>query len=245
MSKSDQKLNTRLEHFIAEQGVIITLVPRSVQLHFEEAIDASLTRTLSMRLDLDPEEDVQLPDGRSLKMLSWTMTLIEGSIYNELATKEGAIGLVFHLKESAEVIDGYSPESFHVGSALKPEKFSTLIEAIQNGRLPDQIQITVRGLKYGWCPDGSLKVWDIKTNPDAFLINMQFNIPLIITGERFSDSNDKSLYDDRFPATSGDIRALEQKLTESFTELHHEAQKRWIGLVCLLLVAIVILFFRS
>ena len=230
---------------IAEQGAIITLVPRSAQLYFEEAIDASLSRTLSMRLDLDPEEYIELPDGRSLKMLNWTMTLIEGSIYNELATKEGAIGFVFHLKESVDAIDDYSPESFHVGSILKPEKFSTLLGVIQNGRLPDKIHITVRGLRHGWRPDGSLKVWDIETNPDVFLINMQFNIPLISTGETFADSCDESTNDEKFPATSGDIHAMERKLSQRLAELRREIKKGWMGLVCLSLVAIVILYFRS
>lgn len=245
MSKFDQKINARLEHFTADQGVIITLVPRSAQLHFEEAIDSSLARTLSMHLDLDPEENVEMPDGRSLKMLSWTMTLIEGSTYNEFATKEGAIGFVFHLKESADVIDDFSPELFHVGSVLKPEKFSTLLEILQNGRLPDQIHITVRGLNYGWCPDGSLKIWDIETNPEVFLINMQFNIPLITTDEKFLVSRDETLNDSRFPATTADIRVMERKLTESLTELHRKAQKRWIGILFLVLWVSVTLYLSS
>ena len=235
----------RIERKIADRGVMITLIPKSAQVHFQEAIDAPLTRTISMCLDLDPEEDIQLPDGKSLKMLSWTMTLIEGSIYNDLATKEGAIGLVFHIKKSVDIINDYSPESFHVGSLFKPEKFSTLLGVIQNGCLPDKIHITVRGLRYGGCPDGSLKVWDIVTNTDVFLIEMQFNIPLIATGETFADSSGELIKDGKFPATSGDIRAMERKLTEELVKLRSESQKRWIGLVGLLLVAIAALYTRS
>jgi hypothetical protein len=247
MNKLDQESNMGIENqenWIAEKGAIITLVPRNAQLHFQEAIDAPLTHSINMHLDLDRGEEVRLPDGRSLNELRWTMSLIEGSEYNDEATKQGAIGFVFHLDESVGVVD-YYPESCHIGSALKPEKFATLLATIQNGCLPDQIHITVRGMSYGGAPDGSIKLWDIKNKPHVSLIEMQFNIPLIETSENPENFDDYPAKFNRLPATSSDIRAMERKFTEGLAELRRETQKRWMGLVCLLMIAIVIFYFRS
>ena len=232
------------ENWIEERGVIITLVPRNAKLHFQEAIDAPLARNISMHLGLDRGEDVRLPDDRSLNELRWTMTLIEGSEYNEEATKNGAIGFVSHFDESVG-IDDYSPELCHIGSALKPEKFATLLAVIQNGILPDQIHLTVRGISYGGAPDGSVKVWDIKNRPHLSLIEMQFNIPLIAIRENPADINDEFVKFDRLPASSGDIRAMERMLAQRLVELRRDAQKWRMGLGCLLLVATAILCFRS
>ena len=50
MSKLDQKLNNGIEHMIAEQGAIITLVPQ-VPSCISKKLLTRLSRTLSMRLD--------------------------------------------------------------------------------------------------------------------------------------------------------------------------------------------------
>jgi hypothetical protein len=201
---------------------VITFVPRDANLALEETFEGKAVRRISMGIDL--ESDVRLPDDRSIKNLPWTIYFLERHIYNEFRANEEAIGVLTHSGEMGDALD-YFPETCHINAALKPEKFSTLLSVLQDGRLPSRIRVTVRGIGYGWEPDGAL--WDVKSMQTVPVVEVEFTIPLIAPREG--------------PV---DLRSLEQTLGRMFVAARTETGRRWMTLVVLLIVAVLLLYFR-
>src|SRR5918992_6253661 len=135
---------------------LITLRPKRASLHLAHSTSGSEARVISLDVDLSPGEDVRTPDKRSLRGAEWTVRLVEAEAFNESAKAEGAIGYLSHLEECSSD-DDYSPEGCHVSAALNPDTFASLLEVMQTGRFPDWLSVRVKGLSYGWEPDGSGK----------------------------------------------------------------------------------------
>lgn len=121
-----------------------------------------------MQLKLERREDVQLPDGRSLKDTPWSMRLAERT---DLPEEREHIGVLSYLEESSGDYDA-SREGCHIHAVVDGGIFTALLFAIQAGRLPDRVTVTVRGLKYGSDRDGREKIWDVKALKDAAVINL-------------------------------------------------------------------------
>lgn len=85
---------------------------------------------------------------------------MEGTDVAEVPEEERTIGVLFYSKESSG--DYYfSAEQCSIEAEINREIFNVLLSAVQAGRLPDWVNVTVRGLKYGSEPDGRGKIWDV------------------------------------------------------------------------------------
>jgi hypothetical protein len=221
----------------------LNFVPRDANLSISGTLESSGTRrAIAMRVSLAHGEDLRLPDDRSLREILWAIYFVEGSAYNEGATTQGSIGLIRYNKEQGR-LDTHLPESCYINVALRPELFSSLLTAVQSGRVPDQITVWVKGLKYGWEPDGSGKIWDTTAMPLAYVSEVGFNIPLF---ERRDDPevSTEAAPAERLPPTAEDIRSLERTVVEMITPLRRESAGRWTALFVLIFVTIILLYLR-
>lgn len=141
----------------------ITLIPLQVTLSFAHSLSAVTARIISVDAVLESGTDVRLPTERMLKDANWTATFTEAAIYNDHATELEAIGFFKYWPERQSEDDS-RPETCHVSVALTLDVFGTLLSALQNGRLPKAIHIKVKGLEWGWEPDGSGVVWDVEAS---------------------------------------------------------------------------------
>jgi hypothetical protein len=206
--------------------VLISFVPKDAAIHFGDAFEHKVGRSISMRLVIDADEDVRLPDDRTLKQSQWSLYLIEGATYNERVTKQGAIGLIRSSTERGT--DTPVPNECWLNAALKTEEFSTLLALLQGGRMPSKLHIQVLGMTYGWEPDGEGKVWDLKAMPTAFVTELKFDIPLVTPSDTASPGGDTQTAN--LPATAEDIRSLERGVTERLTSMQRETSARWVTL---------------
>ncbi len=166
-----------LESWLAEQGVIIGFTAHDPRLNLEQPHYGPGSRTIAMGLKLEHREDVRLPDNRSLKEVSWSMYLVEATDVADVSEKENNIGALFCFEERSRD-DDFRPEECHIEAGLNRDIFNALLSAIQAGRLPDRVSVTVHGLEYGWEPDGSGKIWDVKALKRAPVTNLSFGIRL-------------------------------------------------------------------
>jgi hypothetical protein len=226
---------------VGTDEVLIRFIPKDAAIHFGDTFERKVARSINMRLALDSGEDVRLPDDRTLKQSQWSLYLTEGSTYNDWVTKQRAIGLIHSSVDRGS--DTPLPAECWINAALKAEDFSTLLAALQTGRLPSKVHIQVLGMKYGWEPDGEGKVWDLKAMPAAPVTELKFDVPLVAPNDTSSASEDPQT--DNLPATSNDIRSLERRLTECLASVQRDISKRWAALFLLLVVALVLFYLRK
>jgi hypothetical protein len=189
-----------LENWLAESGVILGFTAHEPRLNVEQPHDGPGSRAISMQLKLERGADVRLPDERSLNDVSWSMLLQESADVVSVPEKEEPIGILSYLEESSGDYN-FSPEGCHIQAVINREVFKTLLSAIQAGRLPDRVSVTVRGLKYyGW--DGSGKTWDVKTLANAPVTNLSFDILLIASNTESSVDSSSSESISHLPASN-------------------------------------------
>lgn len=227
------------ENRLEQHGVIIGFTAHGARLDVEESIDEQASRSIALRLQLERREHVWLPDNRTLKDVHWSMYLVEATETVEKVEEQKALGTLWHFDESARDIydDSFIPENCYIHAALKPANFSALLNAIQTaGRFPFRLSVTVRGLKYSGMPDGSGKVWDVKAMPDVPVTKLSFRVRLTALDiDSFSDSEQLE-ETDHLPASSADIRALQQYLGENIDLFKLSVRKAFIGFVILALL---------
>src|SRR5918992_2890614 len=139
----------------------------------------------------------------------------------------------------------YSPEGCHVSAALNPDTFASLLEVMQTGRFPDWLSVRVKGLSYGWEPDGSGKEWDIGQTRHAPVLEVAFRLPLAAiskqTAEPAEAQEEQTV---SFPATSADLKALESSLITATKELHRQSLAS-VKLLVVLVSVLVLPFYSS
>jgi len=140
--------------------VSIFLKPTRATLRVSQGFSESSKRSISFSVVLRSGEDVRTPDKKSLRDVEWTLDLLEAERYNETATSEHAIGLLWHFDEQSSV-DEFTPESCHIAVAVKPEIFLSILGVLQGGQLPDLISIRVTGIEYGSGWEPAYVEWDI------------------------------------------------------------------------------------
>lgn len=219
----------------------ITLIPTQATLSFTHSLSAVTARLTTIDCYLEPGTDVRLPTKHTLKNAKWTVYITEAVTYNDHATEQGAIGILKYWPEHQSA-DDHSPETCQVSVALKPDFFGTLVAALQDGRLPKYIDIGVKGLEYGWEPDGSSCVWNVETTDALPIIEIKFNVPLSAELQRptISDPWEISAVSDQHPSTTHDIKSLEKTLGSVVQRL--ETRLISIGILAIIAAALLLLF---
>jgi hypothetical protein len=184
----------------------IGFATRGASLSLDATLGEQPIRRVHLGLQLEPDEDVQLPDGRSLRHANWSLAVHE-STQGHLESNELAIG---QFKYWSAHDGSNEPEECTVSAILLPNAFDALISAMQSGRMPNHVDICVRGLKFGLDPNGSAKVWDAKSQSLLPVMQLSFRMPLTITGVADDSLGDADAA--IFPASRTDIRSLEQQV---------------------------------
>jgi hypothetical protein len=224
---------------LGDDWVILSFTAHEPRLHVEQRHDGPGSRTISMQLKLEGRDDVRLPDERSLKDVSWSMLLWERVDVVSVPEKEEPIGILFYLKEVSSRYENLSPEACHIKAVINQEVFNTLLSAIQAGRLPDRVSVTVRGLEYGPEPDGRGKIWDVKGLERAPVTNVSFGILLIPSNTESSVDSSSSDSIGRLPASSADIRMLQSHIADQIALLTRTV---WTALAFLSVVLLLWIF---
>lgn len=228
------------DDWLAERGVILSFTVHEPRLNVEQPHDDPGSRTITMQLKLERREDVRLPNKRSLKDLSWSMRLLEGTDVAGVPEIEKTIGVLSYLKENSRDYN-FDPEGCHIDAVINRENFNTLLSAIQAGRLPDRVSVTVRGLKYGSEIDGRGKTWDVKALENAPVTNLAFGILLIASNGEFSTNSSSSESIGHLPASSADIQALRSHIADQIAVLSRTV---WQALACLVGAVLLLWIFR-
>lgn len=229
-----------LDKWLAESGVTLGFTAHAPRLHVEQRHDGPGSRTVSMQLKLERREDVRLPDERSLKDVSWSILLQERVDVVSVPEKEKPIGTLSYLEEGSGDYD-VSPEGCHIQAVINREIFSALLCAIQAGRLPDRVSVTVRGLKYGSDRDGREKIWNVKALENAPVTNVAFGILLIASNGESSTESSSSESIGHLPASSADIQGLRSHIADQIAVLSRTV---WQALACLVGAVLLLLIFR-
>jgi hypothetical protein len=158
-----------------------------------------------------------IPGKRSLKEVPWSMLLHERVDGVSAPEKKEPIGVLSYLGEVTSHDYNYSPEGCHIKAVINREIFNALLSAIQAGRLPDGVSVTVRGLKYGSDLDGREKIWNVKTLKNAPVTNLMFGILMIASNTSEDSSSSESI--GHLPASSVDIRKLRSDITDQIAGL--------------------------
>ena len=223
---------------LEQQGVIIGFTAHGATLNVEASIDKLAPRSIALRLQLERGERVWLPDNHTLKDAHWSMYISESAETVKYPREKKALGNLCYFDEITESIwgDNFRPECCDILVALEPGNFAALLNAIQAGRFPFRLSVTVRGLKYTGAPDGSGKAWDVKANPVVPVTKLSFSVRFTALDiDSFSDSEQLE-ETDHLPASSADIRALQQFLGEHIALLRLLVWKAFIGFAVLALL---------
>ncbi|MGH9890899.1 MAG: hypothetical protein ACREA0_02720 [bacterium] len=214
-------------------GPTISFLPKQASLHLEDSFSGPERRAISLTVDLDGGEDVRTPEGRSLRSAEWTVLLEETESFNE-GYHEGEIGYLSHGPESTCELEGC-----HIEAHIHRETFTSLLETLQAGRMPDWVNVKVKGLTYGWEPDGTGKVWDISANANVPVLELTVRIPLA-AAPVLTTSEGEDEHVSHFPATSAHVKALGDNLLSVMKDQHRSVKM----LAALVLVLLLVLLFR-
>lgn len=149
------------EACLLNEGAFLTFIPLDARVNVGTKHSKGSERSISMRVELERGERVRLLPDKSLNKAAWSVFLTEGTSYNDEADKQQAIGYLSH-NDANHALDSYYEEKCFVRAAVPTKMFESLLTALQSGRLPTDMWVRIRGLTYGWEPDGSGKEWDIE-----------------------------------------------------------------------------------
>lgn len=144
-----------------------------------------LPDSLSMRLRLDRGIDLRTSDDRSLKNVEWGITFYENGSGSELTKLHNAVGLInYHEGFKSEHYDiDDSPEACFAWANLDSPTFALLRDMALSGKLPRIFRLEAHGIEYGWEPDGSGKVWDVKAHKTAVISKVEVIANLVTPPE--------------------------------------------------------------
>lgn len=222
--------------------VILDVVPISCSMTMTRSRDdkSPLPDTLSMRLRL-VDDEVRTSDERELTNVLWTMTFYEGGSGNKFTELHNAIGMINYYQEwqsKHDDIDG-SAEACHAWANLDPPTFAILRDMAQAGRLPSGLRLHAYGINYGWEPDGSLKVWDVKAHKNAPISQIEINANFVKLPDSVSDADESDAFRVDRPQDAPEIAAM-RGLAKAVD--HVNARLGWV--IGLLALALVVVIFR-
>lgn len=218
---------------------ILSLVPVSASL--EQYFSADGAERLSICMTVRParRDSVRIASGGELADAEWRLSIHPG---NQRTTEpyDAHIGIASY-HEAIEDDEVSMGESVDLWVNAPGQTFQSTLKTLRSGRLPAVIQLAVRGLEYGWEPDGSGKVWDVVAKKHLPITNLQIHTPLVAPAVAESEArlNEWGEVDaTQIPPSQADIKRLEaallgqqRTLKESGTALH------WILGVLVVLVA--------
>lgn len=220
--------------------VVLDFVPTSCSIQLNQYPDNSVAPSISMELRLSGCDNVTTPEERSLNNIEWSISIYQGPVSNEYVQALGAIGMLNYYP-ATENVDYSIEEGCSAWAHLERESFSMLSKFVMSGRLPSSVRIHARGggLRYGWEPDGSRKVWDVKAGKNASV--KQLEISLGIVGQ---SENEEPVTEVHRPVVADDLHTLERSLSTVFSANLERINSRlgWILLIAVLIAAIA--FFR-
>ncbi|WP_256645298.1 hypothetical protein [Thermomonas paludicola] len=162
--------------------VILDVAPISCSLEIARTRDpaTSLPSSLTMRLRL-LDDEVRTPDDRKLTNVLWTLTLYENGSGNEFTRLHNAAGMINYYEEWHSKHDDIddSPEACHAWANVDSETFALLRDMALAGRLPSSFRLHASGMNYGWEPDGSARVWDVKAHKNAPINKLEIVASLV------------------------------------------------------------------
>lgn len=218
---------------------ILSLVPISASLEQYFSSDGAEWRAMHMTVRPARRESVRIANGGEVADAEWRLSVHPGD-QRTTERHDAHIGLASY-HEAIDDDEASMGESIDLWVNAPTQTFQSTLETLRAGRLPAVIQLAVRGLEYGWEPDGSGKVWDVVANKHLPITNIQIHTPLVAPAVAESEAglNEWGEVDaTQVPPSQADINRLEaallaqqRTLKESGTVLH------WILGVLVVLVA--------
>lgn len=88
--------------------------------------------------------------------------------------------LSYHAEWSSKDGLEHSPASILIDIYTPPDVMASLVRFAENGRFVKLVSVEVRGMEYGWAPDGSIKKWaDNADNKFLPIVNVNYELPLL------------------------------------------------------------------
>lgn len=194
--------------------VILDFAPVRCGADLNQYPDGSVPPTISMDLRIEPDEDIRTPDERSLREIEWSISLSRGRTTNEHVKRQDAIGLC-NYHEAMSGIDYDIAEGCPMWAHLDEGTFDSLFHYLLSGRLPDGIRVHASGMRYGWEPDGTGKVWDVNKTPSAAIHQLEICLPFQAPTTPPSDDDDAV---EIYPAPSAEFQRLEILISDSIAK---------------------------
>jgi hypothetical protein len=73
-----------------------------------------------------------------------------------------------------------NPASILIDLFTPPEVMASLVRFAENGRFVKRVTVEVRGMDYGWAPDGSIKKWPNNAEQKMLpVVNVSYELPLL------------------------------------------------------------------
>jgi len=158
-------------------SVILGFKATSATLHTGFSKELSNTPSISYRLEHEPRQKVSTAEGVDLTGLEWTMQVLASSEYNEHVEKNGGIGVMKYWAKYG---------TCHISAAIGDSSFNHLLRA----RLPTQIIVHVRGLKYGADYEGADKVW-LQPDEASTVTEVAFSVPIGVAPDAGTNATQK------------------------------------------------------
>jgi hypothetical protein len=155
---------------------ILNLAPTAFKLlvNVEKEDEARLVLLGNTRLK--HRESGKLATEEDFDKLDGVLRLVEHE--GEEPTNDNPTGWLYYTPEIDQV-DFHHKATYTIDVKLPKARFEALLTAVNQGRLPSEISITIAGMSYDWQPDGSGKIWDNKNNPQIPIRAMFFIVPLV------------------------------------------------------------------
>lgn len=240
---------------------ILTFKPLSAKIHLKHSVEEGFKRSMSFDLRSSDGCTINTPDDRCLSNGDWSMLIydktitaqspdnINDSIKISEPIEDQPIGFLHYLAGYDDSDYGSKPESFFSEVYIDSMMFADLFSALKAGSIPDYISIDVGGMRYGWIPDGSEKIWDIEENRIVPITDISIRCPIPVA---IVDSSSKDRDEDwdsteanfkTLPSTSGDIQHLSEVLLGAHVAAASErATMFWIliGLIVIAIIAVIL-----
>lgn len=101
---------------------------------------------------------------------------------------------------SRDGLDGH-PASILFDIYTPPDVMASMLRFAENGRFVKSVTVEMRGMEYGWAPDGSIKKWaDNADNKILPIVNVNYELPLLEEPE--PDYDDDETKAQRAPQTA-------------------------------------------
>ena len=157
------------------QEAYLNLEPRDARLYLSQAFGKVDRRSIGISAVLASDKVIVTQDGRSLGEASWTINLIEGDAYSDMATVAKSIGYLYHGDASKNELQS-APTWCRVEAAITERVFSDLAALLQAGHIPENLWIKVSGLKYGGFP--FQRLWDTNERQSLHVTEVSLRTPL-------------------------------------------------------------------